>query len=278
MKTANITILSDNQAGKNLSAEHGLSIWIEIGSKRILFDTGQGATFDNNARALGINLAKTDMLVLSHGHYDHTGGIPYVLQQAGNVHVYCHPGVVTPRYRIRNGTPTAIHMPPRSLTGINKLATEQLHWVQQPLYLSDTIGLTGPIPRESIYENTGGPFYLDPGGYRSDPIDDDMALWIRTPKGLIVLVGCCHSGLINTLNHVQHLNDGMKIRTVIGGFHLMTADFQRINKTITALRFLNFDQLIPCHCTGHFAVSMLHGAFGKQVLPGAVGNTFLIEF
>ena len=164
-----------------------------------------------------------------------------------------------------------------SVSALNKMPNEQLHWIQQPLSLSDIIGVTGPIPRESLYENTGGPFYLDIEGRRRDPIDDDMALWIRTDQGLVVVVGCCHAGLINTLNYVRHLNDGMRIRAIIGGFHLMIADLQRIDQTLAALRLVNPDQFIPCHCTGYFAVSMLYGAFGSQVSPGAAGNTFRID-
>lgn len=86
-----VTILVDNQAGKGLIAEHGLSLWIETEDERILFDTGQGGVFANNAQMLGIDLGQTDMLVLSHGHYDHTGGIPQILQQARNINVYRHP-------------------------------------------------------------------------------------------------------------------------------------------------------------------------------------------
>jgi 7,8-dihydropterin-6-yl-methyl-4-(beta-D-ribofuranosyl)aminobenzene 5'-phosphate synthase len=116
-----ITILVDNQAGPGLTTEHGFSLWIETDDRHILFDTGQGPALPSNARALGVDLRKTDVLVLSHGHYDHTGGIPHVLHVAPNAHVYCHPGVVQPRYSLRNGSPKPAHMPSESMAALGRL-------------------------------------------------------------------------------------------------------------------------------------------------------------
>jgi len=269
-----ITILSDNRAGQGLVAEHGLSLWIETKDMRILFDTGQGSTFQKNARVLGIDLGKTDILVLSHGHYDHTGGIPQVLQQARNTDVYCHPGVIQPRCSIRNGKPKQIGMPRESVVAIGKLPLEQLHWVQKPLFLSEKIGITGPIPRETGYENPGGPFYLDPEGRRADPIDDDLALWIRTEDGLVVCVGCSHAGIVNTLNQVRRMSGNPMIRAVIGGVHLLHANKQRIEQTLDALRSMSPGLLVPCHCTGKRAVQALQDSFGDQVCSCVSGITF----
>jgi 7,8-dihydropterin-6-yl-methyl-4-(beta-D-ribofuranosyl)aminobenzene 5'-phosphate synthase len=273
--TIKITILIDNQAGAGLAAEHGFSLWIETAERHILFDTGQSSAFEKNARALGIDLAATDILVLSHGHYDHTGGVSLGLRRAGKASLYCHPGAVHPRYGVRNGMSKSLQMPLNAMRAIDKLSWEQVHWVQQPLFLTDTIGLTGPIPRESDFEDTGGPFFLDAKGLRPDPVDDDMALWIRTDKGLIVCVGCAHAGLVNTLNHVQRLNQGMRIRTVIGGFHLLNADGQRIAQTIAALRVLAPDQILPCHCTGEDAVAELSKVFAETCCPGKAGMVFV---
>ena len=274
MPTMKLQILVDNQAEAGLASEHGLSMWIETGGRRILFDTGQGQMFEKNAGKLGVDMGAADILVLSHGHYDHTGGIADFLQHSRDSHIYCHPGVVIPRYAIRNGMSNPIHMPHASIAAINKMSSERLHWVQEPLYLSDNIGLTGHIPRETTFENTGGPFFLDQEGRRADPIEDDMALWIRTEKGVVVIVGCCHAGLVNTLNYIQQLNNDMRIRAVIGGFHLIGAEPQRLNQTVNVLQSLKFDQLIPCHCTGQDAVDLLCSTFGSRVSPGAAGYRF----
>lgn len=269
-----ITILVDNHAGDGLSAEHGLSLWIEAEGLHILFDTGQGMALESNARILGVDLDKTDILTLSHGHYDHTGGIAQVLQRAQKANVYCHPGIVQPRYAIRDGTPKSIQLPRMPMAAIDRLSSQHLHWVQQPMLLSERIGVTGPIPRETSFENTGGPFYLDPEGRRADPIEDDLALWVQTDDGLIVCVGCSHAGLVNTLNHVQRLSNGQRIRAVIGGFHLLNASRERLEQTVAALRLFEPDIVVPCHCTGELATDMLRNVLGERVLPGAAGMIY----
>ncbi|MFH1075630.1 MAG: MBL fold metallo-hydrolase [Pseudomonadota bacterium] len=275
MDRLTITILVDNQVGNGLIAEHGLSIWIETQGKRILFDTGQGGALAQNSQALGKDLGKTDILVLSHGHYDHTGGIPQILQNARGIEVYCHPGVVQPRYAIRDSNVRPIHMSSESMLAINNLPIKYLHWITQPVFLSHWVGLTGSIPRETSYEDTGGPFYLDSEGVRADPIEDDLALWIRVDDGLVVCAGCCHAGIVNTLNHIQRLNNGLRIKAVIGGFHLLNASKGRLNQTIAALRFLDLDRVIPCHCTGEQAVTELSNALGDMVVShGAAGMSF----
>lgn len=266
-----ITILVDNRAGQGLSGEHGFALWIETRTERILFDTGQGAALADNARKLGVGLEQTDRIVLSHGHYDHTGGIPGATSRAPQAEVYCHPGVVLPRYSIRNGAPKPIQMPRESMTALDKLPSHQLHWVQQPARLAEEVGITGPIPRETGFEDTGGPFYLDAEGKRSDPITDDLAVWIRTAAGLVVCVGCSHAGLVNTLNHVLRLNPGSRIRAVVGGFHLLNASAERVDRTIAGLRSLKPDRVVPCHCTGENAAKKIGAAFGHDAVLGQSG-------
>lgn len=267
-----ITILVDNQAKAGLIAEHGFALWIETADRRILFDTGQGRVCEKNGATLGIDLATTDALVLSHGHYDHTGGIPRCLNLAGKAELYCHPGAVLPRYSVRDNMARSLQMPRESMRAIDTLPAERVHWVQHSLLLNETIGLTGPIPRETDFEDTGGPFFLDPKGQRPDPLDDDLALWIRTGQGLIVCVGCAHSGLINTLHHIQRLNGGIRIRAVIGGFHLLNAGRHRLDRTVSTLRQFAPDSLIPCHCTGKEAANAFQNALGtNRCRPGAAG-------
>jgi 7,8-dihydropterin-6-yl-methyl-4-(beta-D-ribofuranosyl)aminobenzene 5'-phosphate synthase len=271
---ATVRILVDNRAREGLTTEHGLALWIEADDRHILFDTGQGHALEPNARALGVDLARTDALVLSHGHYDHTGGLPGVLRCAGQAGVYGHPGIVHPRYSRRGETPRAIHMPAASMAALDALDEQRLHWVQGPLQVHDRIGLTGPIPRETPYEDAGGPFFLDPQGERPDSIEDDLALWIHTRAGVIVCVGCSHAGLVNTLHHVGRLSRGLRIRAVIGGFHLLEAGRTRLERTIAALGRLAPERVVPCHCTGALAMVMLRKALGDRVTPGAAGMTF----
>jgi len=266
-----ISILVDNNAESGLMAEHGFSLWIETGHSRILFDTGQGSSLLKNAEAMGIDLGTTDIIILSHGHYDHTGGVAQGLKHAEKATLYCHPGTVHPRYGVQNGIPAPLQMPHATMVAIDKLPWDRVRWVQAAQSLGDWGGLTGPIPRLTAYENTGGKFFLDPDGKRLDPMEDEIALWIRTDSGLIVCVGCAHAGIVNTLQYIQNLNNGMRIRAVVGGFHLLYADASRIEKTMTALQSLVLDCIVPCHCTGDHTVKTLNQEFGSICSPGFAG-------
>jgi 7,8-dihydropterin-6-yl-methyl-4-(beta-D-ribofuranosyl)aminobenzene 5'-phosphate synthase len=268
-----ITILVDNQAGPGLTTEHGFSLWIEADGRHILFDTGQGPALPVNARTLGVDLRQTDMVVLSHGHYDHTGGIPHVLHVAPNAHVYCHPGVVQPRYSLRNGSPKPAHMPSASMAALDRLPEKHLRWTSEAVMLSSTIGLTGPIPRQTTFEDTGGAFFLDPEARHADPIEDDLALWIKTDQGLVVCVGCCHAGIINTLTHVRRLSGVAPIRAIIGGLHLLNADDRRLNHTLSAMQTMPIETVIPCHCTGDRAMDELDAVMGAKMRRSSSGAT-----
>jgi 7,8-dihydropterin-6-yl-methyl-4-(beta-D-ribofuranosyl)aminobenzene 5'-phosphate synthase len=268
-----ITILVDNQGGPGLTTEHGFSLWIEADGRHILFDTGQGPALPMNARTLGVDLRQTDMVVLSHGHYDHTGGIPHVLHVAPNAHVYCHPGVVQPRYSLRNGSPKPAHMPSESMAALDRLPEKHLHWTSEAARLSENIGLTGPIPRQTTFEDTGGAFFLDPEARHADPIEDDLALWIKTDQGLVVCVGCCHAGIINTLTHIKRLSGVAPIRAVIGGLHLLNADSRRLNHTLAAMKTIPIETVIPCHCTGGRATDELEAVMGVKTRRSSSGTT-----
>jgi 7,8-dihydropterin-6-yl-methyl-4-(beta-D-ribofuranosyl)aminobenzene 5'-phosphate synthase len=261
-----ITVLVDEQASDGLTAEHGLSLWIAAGDRRILFDTGQGAALIPNARALGVPLEETDTIVLSHGHYDHTGGLAAVLAVAPEAHLVLHPEALTARYSLGAGrTGRSIGMPEAVQASVKRLNAEKVTWADRPVELAPALGVSGPIEHRTSFEHTSGPFYLDERGRSPDPITDDQAFWIVTPTGLVVCVGCCHAGLVNTLNQVRRVSGIDRVRAVLGGFHLNRANDERLRRTVDALRPLMLEQLVPCHCTGQRAWDMLEEAFGDRV-------------
>ncbi|MEZ4599223.1 MAG: MBL fold metallo-hydrolase [Syntrophotaleaceae bacterium] len=269
-----ITILVDNNAGDGLLSEHGLALWIDTGERRILLDTGQGGCLLPNAERLGIDLTRTDALVISHGHYDHTGGMAGVLKIAPHVEVYCHPAVVVPRYGSDSGKPKPLGIQKECMRALDSLPVRRMHWVPDRRELYPGVELTGTVDRKTAFEDTGGRFYLDPELTRPDPIEDDMAVGIRTRGGVVVCVGCCHSGLINTLNKILSQSGGSRLRAIIGGFHLLNADHNRVKSTVRALETLSPELIVPCHCTGNQAVEALKNAFGDGVIPGSSGLTF----
>jgi 7,8-dihydropterin-6-yl-methyl-4-(beta-D-ribofuranosyl)aminobenzene 5'-phosphate synthase len=146
-----------------------------------------------------------------------------------------------------------------------------MHWVSGALWLSPRAGITGPIPREADFEDAGGSFFLDPQGMRADPVEDDLALWVSTDRGLVVCTGCSHAGLVNTLNYVRRFARQDKVRAVIGGFHLLNAGERRIEQTLTTLKTLSPERVVPCHCTGDRFVKLAVDALGGRVTPGRAG-------
>ncbi|MBN1928422.1 MAG: MBL fold metallo-hydrolase [Chlorobiaceae bacterium] len=266
-----LTILTDNHAAPGLACEHGFAVLIETADRQILFDTGQLEALDANCRALGIDLSGIDAIVLSHGHYDHTGNLAEVLRIADKATIYLHPAALVERYSIRNGKPKPIDMPDEAKQAIDKLPKERIVWVSEPTRLTDGVFLTGPVPRQTSFEDTGGPFFFDPNGNTPDPIEDDLSLWIEEPEGLTVLAGCCHSGIVNTLDYIESLTGPKRITRLIGGMHLSAASEERLSRTVEALKKRDIGRLIPCHCTGQVAAERFAEELPYPVEAGYAG-------
>ena len=274
-----ITLVVDNEAPPELVAEHGFAAWIDTGNECFLFDTGQGAALIPNAAALGIDLSRARALVLSHGHYDHTGAVRAFLDINPDAPViYGHDATIG-RFSCRpdEQPPRQIGMAEEVRQALCQLPAERRIVLDVPRYLRPGIGITGPVPRNSTFEDTGGPFYLDPDKAQADPITDDLSLWFETSDGLVVLTGCCHSGLVNTVRQAQRISGVTRIRGIIGGLHLLNAGTERLDATLDFLHECAPDFLLPCHCTGAQVIERLHAEFGDAVLrAGGAGQTIEI--
>jgi len=268
-----LTVLIDNTTDRTgLLNEHGLSIWIEADDRRILFDTGQSDILFHNADVLGIDLRTADSLALSHGHYDHTGGVAPLLAANPSIKAFCHPGIFIPRYsRQSDGSMRPIGISSRSSDALHRIS-DSVNWITAAKWLTDDICITGPIPRETAFEDTGGDFYLDPDGKKRDPVEDDSSMLFRTQKGICVVTGCCHSGLVNTLRHIRTLAGNDAFHTIAGGFHLLHASPERIEKTFDFLESIRMKQIVPCHCTGKGAVEGLKQRFGTKIVHNGAGT------
>ena len=271
MTPLRITVLADDSvAARAARGEHGLCFHIETGDRRILFDTGQGLVLTDNARALGIDLGAIDTLVLSHGHYDHTGGLPSVLAAARSpVTVHLHPDALQPKF---NGT-RSIGIPPSARRALDA-PNVRLVQSREPGEIAPGLFRTGEIPRPHPEEAPAEVFHLDPDGREIDPLLDDQSLYFDTPHGTVVLLGCAHSGVIHILDRVQRLAAFRPIHAVIGGMHLGAASPERMRWLLGQLRPLAPRLLVPMHCTGPKAPAALWNAFPDASRPGGAGAIF----
>lgn len=275
-----ITVLADNYVtSANLLAEHGLSMLVEADNHRILFDTGQGKVLLHNAATLGILLSDIDTVVLSHGHYDHTGGLADLLRQCSPKAVFLHPAALQPKYGKNQQPPhRSIGVPQNSLQALNEFR-ERFVLTLSATEIVPGVWCTGEIPRQP--ENGPAPagFFLDAECHEPDLLADDQALFLETQHGLVVVAGCTHSGVANTLDHVSTLTGRGELYALIGGLHLGRATHQQLEVSANAIGRRNCQILAPCHCTGMGAHSYLRARFHSLVRDVGVGTSLnLNEF
>jgi 7,8-dihydropterin-6-yl-methyl-4-(beta-D-ribofuranosyl)aminobenzene 5'-phosphate synthase len=273
-----ITVLVENSVqARGLMAEHGLAFHVQAGSESLLFDTGQSGLLVENARRLGMDLSRLGAIALSHGHYDHTGGLRAVWELAPDAPLHLHPGAMTARFaRTPDGSTRDVAMSEPVRETVHVCAT-QCRKTSAPSEVMKGFFLTGEIPRETDFEDVGGPFVLDEAGMRPDPIQDDQALFFDTRDGMVVLLGCAHAGVVNTLRHVRRLTQDRPIREVLGGMHLLSASPERLTRTVEALRELGIERFGPAHCTGAAATARLWNEFPTACSPCSVGSRFLFQ-
>jgi 7,8-dihydropterin-6-yl-methyl-4-(beta-D-ribofuranosyl)aminobenzene 5'-phosphate synthase len=276
--TVEITLLVENTArGRGILGEHGLAYWIETPAGNVLFDTGQGLALENNAAACGKRLEDVDAVVLSHGHYDHTGALRAVLKHAPGAVVYFHPDVLKSRYsRNREGRTYPVDEAFLTEGGLRASGTRCVA-TREPVEIVKGLYACGEVPRETDYEDTGGDFYLDAEGTLEDPILDDQSLFFNSREGLVLILGCAHAGVVNTMRHVLRLAESDRLHAVIGGMHLLHAGPERIEKTFADFRSLDVKLLAPCHCTGLPAVAAFWNAFPGQCVEAHAGKVFRFE-
>lgn len=270
-----VTVLVENSVDRRaLKAEHGLAWLLELGSGRVLFDTGQTDLFQDNAAVLGDSLESLDAIVLSHGHYDHTGGLAKACGLSPTAELLLHPDALSPKFTPNpDGSARFIGIPDASRRVIAE-ASRAITWTAECQEVIDGLFVTGAIPRLNEFEDTGGRFFVDAELRRPDPLADDQAMFCPTPEGTVVVLGCAHAGVVNTLRYIQHLTGETRFRAVLGGMHLVHASEARMEATIRALGDLEIQRLLPAHCTGFEASARLAAAFPRAYQGLGVGCRF----
>lgn len=266
-----LTVLADNYTiiDRYYLGEPALSFLLEDGADKILFDTGYSDVFLKNAALLGEDLTGVSQVVISHGHIDHTGGLPLLCRRgllAGRRLVAC-PGAFQPK---REGTQN---------TGANITRGElerccTLRLTAQPAALSEHVTFLGRIPRRFPFEPTRAMGVVeDAGGERPDFVEEDTALACQTPQGLFIVTGCSHSGICNIIAHARAVCGEARIAGVVGGFHLFDRD-EQLAGTIAYFRQLEIPRVIPCHCVSLQAKCEMSRAFPIEEIGSGSVITF----
>jgi 7,8-dihydropterin-6-yl-methyl-4-(beta-D-ribofuranosyl)aminobenzene 5'-phosphate synthase len=254
-----ISILTDNHAGSFTKAEHGLSYLIESDGKRILFDTGQSDIFLRNAEVMDISIRNIDIVILSHGHFDHGNGLEYL--KGGRL--ICHPGCFERRYRRKDGFYIGLRDTKDVLCRKFELITSS-----EPYEISKKIFFLGEIPRLTDFESNSTSFVFENG--IPDYVSDDSAVTFMLPEGLFVVTGCGHSGIVNTLEYSKRITGVTNLLGIMGGFHLKETDLQ-LKETIKYLKTNRIRHIYPSHCTELPALSSFYDNFRiRQVKTGDV--------
>ena len=285
VRSLRITILSTMLADGDELGEWGFAALVEADGRRILFDTGAHTDVVlKNAQTLGVDLAGVPEVVLSHNHGDHVGGLLTLRRSvmarspAALSRVHVATGIFFPRTTFNPGiedNPALLLKPEYEGTG----GVFVVH--DRPVQLYPGFWLTGPVPRKYPERNWSGSGRVKtPGGWVEDNIPEDQAMVFDTDRGLVVLFGCGHAGIINTLDYARAIVRPARIHAIVGGVHLFAASDETLDWTAQKLAGFGLDNLMGAHCTGIEPVYRFRAALGldrRHAVVGAVGAYFDLD-
>ncbi len=263
-----ITTLIENLVYKaELAAEHGLSIYIETDSRKILFDTGQSELFMQNAKKLGINIEEIDTVILSHGHYDHTGGLYPFLEQNSKAKVYAKRGIFDAKYNKKRfiGTPYIEQLLDKRLVYVDKL-TE----IATNIYIVPDIEITEPLDT-----HFKGLSIKEGDNYVVDEFADELFLAIKQNEQINIITACSHRGITNICNAARE-QFSLPIKTIVGGFHTKECNVSQYVQITHYLSELACESIGVCHCTGIEKYAEMYNDCDARVFYNYTGN--VIEF
>ena len=278
MGEVKITVLCENTAAVPLgiTGEHGFAALIEKDGEKLLLDTGQGLSLLNNARALQINLAEVKRVVLSHGHYDHTGGLPQFLVPPRGVEIIAHPDVFDTKHAEIDSPfgKVKIFIGMRfSRMWLEKGLFSQFNLQKEFKEISPGIFYSGEVPRNTDFEHPDPRLLVErSGSFEPDPLLDDISLLIETDKGPVILLGCAHAGTVNVMKHFAAKTGHEKFHAVIGGTHLgFLGDPNQLEKTMDAFDEYGVEMVAVSHCTGQESAARIYQRFGEKFAFAGAG-------
>ena len=288
-----ITVLSTMLTELRGVGEWGFSALVEADGHTVLFDTGERPeTVLRNAEELGVDLSSVDTVILSHNHFDHTGGLVTLRREFKDRNAsamqtaHVGDGIFLPRVLDPKAAGALPPIPSELLVsavevrdGYEALGGRFIVH-DKPHELHPGMWVTGPIPRVHPEMNWTPFMKIRQGDVLiEDTIPEDQAVVIETPHGLVVLVGCGHAGIVNTMEHARSITKGKPIHAVLGGLHLLNATDQHLEWTGTKMRDFGVEHMLGAHCTGIHAVTGLRDAGGLSrttAMVGVVGSTFTL--
>jgi 7,8-dihydropterin-6-yl-methyl-4-(beta-D-ribofuranosyl)aminobenzene 5'-phosphate synthase len=279
--------VKDGRIGRSILAEHGFSALLQATSAgtdhQLLFDFGyspEGAAY--NAEALGLDLSRVEALALSHGHFDHFGGLAALVHRVGRKHLplLLHPEAFRPGRHMKVSEKFSLFFPDLTREALVAAEVAPVESADPYPICDATMLFLGQIPRATAFEK-GAPnlFYQRDGEARRDTFEDDTAMVFHLKgKGLIILSGCAHSGIINTVAHARAVTGVEKVHAVMGGFHLSgPGKAPLIRQTVEAMTAIAPDYVIPTHCTGRNAVMAFEKAMPEKVLINMAGTRLIFN-
>ena len=242
-----------------------------------MFDTGQTGDFVKNAEVLGIDLKALDDIIIRHGHYDHSGGVMTLLSEIEKpLPFYVGEGFFAPKYKHLSDGTYRYNGNPFTRQELSAEKVDLCMVTEDVTMLSKKILLFRNFPAVSGFERKNEKFVLADGdAYMVDAFKEEIALGLRTSKGLVLIVGCSHVGICNILQAVTARVDE-PIYAVLGGTHLMEADEERLEKTMEIFRKFGVQCVAVSHCTGEQGIALAKETFGEQFVLNNTGNRFVI--
>lgn len=258
-----------------IMAEHGLSIYIEACGKKILFDAGATELALVNAKKMGIDLSDTDFAVVSHGHYDHTGGFPGFCRMNEKAPVYIHKNAFRESYGMSKGKLEGKNDGIRWSDSDKKQMQGRLIYTEGPVWISDDMCVTGTVNCEEGFIPTEKFYYRDENGeITEDDMSHEQCLVIRQPEGLYIFSGCSHRGIISAVNTCKSMFPGEQAAAVIAGMHLYSASDDDRKRIVDMIADENLRCVMPVHCTGIKAICDLKTRLGDSCVIATAGDTY----